>query len=379
MSLNERIHHYIDHLKQEGIFRTRQLKHTDQIHFDSNDYLAMSTDRRIMEHYQRGFGRGSIGSTGSMLVNGYHESHNNLEKCFASFLGVDACILFPSGYAANLAVAALLGKIKACCLIDKAIHASIYDGLHLAGVQYQRFNHNRLTELSKILDQVAEPNIVLTEGIFSMSGQMAPLSDISLLLSDNQHQMIIDESHSFGVLGQKGKGAIDHWKVSPDAIPLRVIPLGKAMAGQGAIVAGNLNWVEALLQSARSLIYSTAISPAYCYGLAHALEWIIEADTQRLYLFELIQHFRECVQLSPLTFVDSKTQIQFLRLGCPHKAVQYATQLNDAGFSCTAIRCPTVTKPQTGIRIVLNASHREEHINDLFRVLHRIYEQDTSH
>ena len=161
---------------------------------------------------------------------------------------------------------------------------------------------------------------------------------------------MVDEAHSFGVLGPQGKGAVCYHGLTQKDVPLRVIPLGKAFAAQGAIVAGKQEWIHALLQAGRSIIYSTAISPALSYGLLKTLDIVVNADDRRLKLRQLVELFREEIKRSPLQWIDSHTPIQQLQLGCPHLALHYAQELKKKGISCSAIRTPTVSIKSTGLR-----------------------------
>lgn len=376
MSLSEKIKEYTEELNQQGLLRIRTVSepvNSSLIHFDSNDYLSLSNDSRIAEAYRHGYGKYPVGSGASMLLSGYHPNHRAVERVFAEHLGVDECILFSSGYAANLAVTALLGSLKSHCFIDKSIHASVYDGLALSQVQYTRYKHNDLSDLTVKLSTAAPFSTLITEGIFSMSGQITPLSAISSLCINQKIEVLVDEAHSFGVLGKQGKGAVHYHKLGQDEVPLRIVPFGKAFAAQGAIVAGKKEWINALLQAGRSVIYSTAISPALSYGLLKTLDIVAAADDRRFYLSELIVAFKDQIKNSPLEWIDSATPIQQLQLGCPHLALYYAHELQKKGFSCSAIRTPTVNTKSTGLRVLLNYRHQYEQIQQLFLNLHAIY------
>lgn len=377
MSLNDQILHYTNTLSQQGLLRVRQLSDaatTELIHFDSNDYLSLAQDERIRKAYQQGYALYPAGSGASMLLSGYHPNHQALEQAFAQFLQVDACLLFSSGYAANLAVTSLLAALKAECIIDKAVHASVYDGLALSAVTTRRYKHNELTEANLKLQKAQAHSALITEGVFSMSGQIAPLSELSALCKAKGASLLVDEAHSFGVMGALGKGSVAKHKLTQHEVPLRIIPLGKAFAAQGAIVAGQQQWIDALLQAGRSVIYSTATSPALSYGLLHTLEILAAADERRQHLQYLVQFFKEQIPNSPLKWMDSPSAIQQVQLGCPHLALSYAQKLKQMGFSCSAIRTPTVNKKTTGLRVVLNYQHTAEQVSQLFECMHKIYE-----
>lgn len=353
--------------RQQGLLRQRQVLEKGLVNFSSNDYLALSQSPGLAESYQQGFKRYPIGSGGSMLICGYHDSHKALEKAFSEFLEVDDSLLVSSGYTANLAITALLKQAEATCIIDKGVHASIYDGLQQAKVPFVRFQHNCLEDFNSTVLESPANAVVITEGIFSMSGQQAPLSQIA----EKGIDLIVDEAHSFGILGHQGRGAVNQSGLSVEAVPLRVIPLGKAMAGQGAIIAGDKIWLDALQQVARSYIYSTGFSPAMAYGLQCALEQLADAEEARRHLGDLIQLFRECIKQSSLTWENSSSPIQQLQLGCPFKAMEVYHHLKQNGLLCLPMRQPTVSLKATGLRIILNASHQSEEVLRLFDLLQR--------
>lgn len=377
MTLNSRINAFTERLNQQGLLRTRRVSlpfESDMIHFDSNDYLSLTQDKSIAAAYQDGYKRFLCGSGASMLLSGYHPNHQAVERAFAELLSVDDCVLFSSGYAANLAITALVGAVQGHCIIDKSVHASVYDGLALSQVPFTRYLHNNMSDLALKLNSTPSESIVLTEGIFSMSGQIAPLQQIFELCANKDTVICVDEAHSFGIIGPQGRGVTAYHALTQQQVPLRVIPFGKAFASQGAVVAGDKEWINALMQAGRSVIYSTALSPALSYGLLKTLDVMVQADDRRLKLSQLITCFKAFVKNSPLKWGTSPTQIQQLQLGCPYLASYYAQELKKNGISCFPIRSPTVSTKETGLRIILNCTHQEEHINFLFKTLHQIYE-----
>lgn len=377
MTADTKVRAYTEQLSKRGLLRKRTVVNpfdSELIRFDCNDYLSLIGNKTLAQAYKEGYSHYPSGSGASMLLSGYHPNHKAVERAFADFLKVDDCILFSSGYAANIAVTALLGAIKSHAVIDKSVHASVYDGLHLSHVSYSRFPHNDLQFLAKQLKTQSPDAVVITEGIFSMSGHASPLTAMNKLCRSAQTPLLVDEAHSFGVLGPQGAGAVVLHQLSQQDVPLRIIPLGKAFAAQGAVVAGDKDWINALMQAGRSLIYSTAPSPALSYGLLKTLEVVRAADDRRAKLVELIAYFRMKITTSSLNWTNSSTAIQQVVLGCPHKAVQFAQQLKEQGISCSAIRAPTVARKNTGLRIVLNYNHTYEQINFLLNKLYSLDE-----
>lgn len=369
--LGNKLTHHLAERRQQGMHRQRQLtSEAGVINFSSNDYLSLTMDQRVRNAYQAGLQRYPAGSGGSMLVCGYHPVHQALEKAFADALGVDDCLLFSSGYSANLSLINMLGHHDAHVIIDKQVHASIYDGLKLSGALFTRYLHNDLSDLTLKIQQCAHDAVLITESVFSMSGQIAPLAEIARLCKQHDGEALVDEAHAFGVLGPEGLGAVAQQQLTQDDVPLRVIPFGKACAAFGAVIAGQGAWIDALLQSARSQIYSTAISPAFAYGLLETLDIVRCADDRRAKLAELVGYFRQAISHSPLTWRDSLSAIQQLQLGCPQLALSYSTKLREQGIVCLPMRQPTVSRQETGLRVTLNYHHQPEDIDKLFMCLH---------
>lgn len=376
--IEDSLANYAQELHAAGLHRQRQLVCSSKpsMNFSSNDYLSLTNNRRVKKAFQQGFEKYPSGSGGSMVVCGYHPIHKTLENAFSHALKTEDALLFSSGYAANLGVISLLTRLEGHLLIDKSLHASFYDGIQLNKVHYTRFLHNNLQDLQAKLARKTNNPVLVTEGIFSMSGQLAPLSEMASLCRKASAKMIVDEAHAFGILGPYGLGAVEHSQLTQQEVPLRIIPFGKSLGAQGAIVVGEGQWIDALLQAARSYIYSTAISPAIAHGLLETFALILEADSKRKKLFQLIDYFHDAVKLSPLTWQYSQTPIQQLQLGCPRKALYYTEQLKQRGIYCQSMREPTVSKKNTGLRIILNYHHEPEDIDTLLLNLEQIYESE---
>lgn len=365
---------WLDSLKDQGLHRLRQVSDDAgfRYHFASNDYLGLAFDPRLKAAFSQGFARYPTGSSASIAISGYFSIHKELESSFAEFLDAEDALVFSSGFAANLAIVALLEKLHYQLIIDKAIHASFYEGIALAKASYLRFMHQDYDDLEKKIAQGREKKIVALEGIYSMSGQVPDLSRVLRLCQERDALVFLDESHSFGVLGPKGAGLAATEAFDKRQVPLRLISFGKALAAQGAIVVGQRDWIDALFQVARTAIYSTNMSPALAYGVLQSLDLLRAGDTERKRLFEIIAYFRKQVAASSLQWRPSETPIQQLQLGSAHKALYYAGQLEKAGILCKALRQPTVNLKETGLRVVLNAHHEQKAIDLLFQTLEQI-------
>lgn len=371
MSLDDRVSELLRQATKTHQLRRPSLCPEGMLNFSSNDYLSLRAHPTLKKAHQQAFAAHPVSSAGAMLLSGYHAPHQELEQAFADFLGVEGALLLNSGYVANLSLIAFLQAIDAICLVDKQIHASVYDGLHKNQMSFIRYIHNELSDLEKKLSVTEGFKAVLTEAVFSMSGQRADLGAIRALASAHQATLIVDEAHSFGLYGQQGRGAAHLYGLDEHSLPLRVIPLGKAFAAQGAMIAGKKSWIEALVQVARPYIYSTAPSPAFAAGMLTHLELLKSADDRREKLQCLIASFQDLVGQSRMNWRNSCTAIQFLTLGSTEKALNLSSRLADKGFYCLAVRHPTVRKNEAGLRVVLNYDHEIQHLKQLFHLIER--------
>lgn len=361
--MKEKIQHFLAELQRNALYREPNVICNGLLNFSSNDYLSLRNNPELQEAFIEGFRRYPIGSGSSRVVCGFHEIHQQLEEEIARQLKVDAALLFVSGYSAILSLLNLLANLGAKLYIDKQVHASVYDGIKLAGLPYERYLHTNYEDLTR---KLTSPHaVVLSESVFSMTGQIADLNALAQVCASANAALIVDEAHAFGVMGPQGLGQVAEHALSMDQVPLRIIGFGKALGCQGAVIAGEKNWIDALFQTGRSHIYSTALSPAFSYGLLGGVKLLRHAEVQRIKLKQLIYYFQQKIKQSALKWRSSDSPIQQLQLGCPKKALAYATHLREKGIVCLAMREPTVSRKETGLRVVLNAHHEPEDINQL--------------
>ena len=373
MKIDGQLDFFLENLKKNNLYRKRnESRNHFDILFCSNDYLSLSNEPIIKEGYLEGVKDYPIGSGGSMVVSGHHQVHQKLEQQFSDFLEVDDSILFNSGYVANLSIMRLLKKLELHLIIDKAIHASVYDGISAQDLSFTRYAHQNTTQMMRKIKQVQKDKVLMTEGIFSMSGHVASLKVMAEFCQTLNMPIIVDEAHSFGVLGCEGRGAVHVAGLTQKEVPLRVIPLGKAMASTGAIVAGQKKWIDALIQCSRPYIYSTGLSAAHAFGLRHTLKQLIQADEKRDNLYNNIQYFRQQIKYSKWQWKNSHSPIQFLETGCSKTALNMSEVLKNARISCIAMRPPTLPPKETGLRVTLNASHQPAMIDKFFSVVEKL-------
>jgi 8-amino-7-oxononanoate synthase len=338
--------------------------------FCSNDYLGLANHPKVAEAFKRAVDVAGVGGGASHLVNGHHQYHHELELALAEFTGRPRALLFSTGYMANLGVvSALLGKGDAV-FEDRLNHASLLDAGLLSGARFQRYLHNDLTNLEMRLNKTkAERKLVVTDGVFSMDGDLAPLPEIAALCQTHQAWLMVDDAHGFGTLGAQGGGIQAHFDLGLRDIQILVGTLGKAFGTAGAFVAGSDALIETLIQRSRTYIYTTSMPPAVAAATLASLEIVRQEPERRQHLDQLIRRFRAEAAAMGWRLMDSNTAIQPILLGGAQTALQLSGFLEDRGLLVTAIRPPTVPEGTSRLRITLSAAHTDEDLNRLLDAL----------
>ncbi|WP_158967631.1 8-amino-7-oxononanoate synthase [Paraglaciecola sp. L3A3] len=342
------------------------------INFSSNDYLAMRRSNVVAQAWVDGISELGGGSGASSLVTGYSYVHQALEEYLAAELGREKVLLFNSGFAANQAICQALfaASNKGLILADKLIHASFIDGAQACDAQLKRFRHNDLNHLQTLLAK-ADPKddiLVATEGVFSMDGDQAPLTDILSITEHTPAWLLVDDAHGFGVLGKKGLGVTELHNLSPQQLPVLMATFGKAIGTAGAFVAGSNNLIDYLVNFARHYIYSTAMPAAQAYATLACLQSQKRLQNKDI-LQQRIQQFKQLAQAAGLVLMPSDTAIQPVLIGNAEKALEASERLKKLGIWVSAIRYPTVPKNTDRLRITLSAGHEEQDIQALVDAL----------
>lgn len=342
--------------------------------FCSNDYLGLANDSRVTAALQAGIRRYGLGSGASPLVTGYSRAHGELEESLADFLKCQRVILFSSGYMASLGLISALFDRHSRLFEDRLNHASLIDAAHYAGARLQRYRHRDLQHLSSLLELSSSGTKcgVMSDGIFSMEGTIAPVGELCHLSQQFGLPLIIDDAHALGVLGQRGAGTMDHFQRSMSETTAVVGTFGKAFGTSGAFVATSHQLAEWLIQKARTLIYSTAQPPAIACATRKSLDIIQSEPGLREKLYENIQHFRKHAENLNLRLTDSITPIQAVILGGNSAALEAAQKLDQQGIFVTPIRPPTVPNNTARLRITLSAAHSRNDVDRLLDALGRL-------
>jgi 8-amino-7-oxononanoate synthase len=367
----------------QGLLRSRRILQTPQsphivvdgkeyLAFCSNDYLGLAGEPRLVEALQQGVQQWGVGAGAAHLVNGHFAPHHALEQHLAAFVGKPAALLFSTGFMANLgAVQALLGKGDTV-FADKLNHASLNDAMLLSRADMKRYRHGDMAHLAQLLSQTESGRrLVITDAVFSMDGDIAPLPELLALCERYDAWLLVDDAHGFGVLGNQGRGTLAHFGLDSPRI-IHMGTLGKAAGVSGAFVAAEPVVIDTLVNYARSYVYTTASPPALAVALLRAVQLIEQGDERREHLHRLIRQLRGGLGELPWKLMSSDTAIQPVLVGDNLKALELGEGLRARGLWVAAIRPPTVPQGTARLRITLSAAHTHDDVDRLLGALHEL-------
>ncbi len=336
------------------------------LNFASNDYLGLSS--RLLD-YDIKFS--NAGSTSSALVTGYHKSHQELENYLCDLMGYEACLLFSSGFTANASVLKTLMNSRESILYqDKLNHASLLDGGLASAAKQIRFRHNDMKHLKHKLESThSENKLIVSEGVFSMDGDSAPIDDLQHIAKQHHAWLMVDDAHGFGVSGKNGLGSCDPAHQYTKKIDILVLTFGKAVATSGACILCTEQVKDYLLQFNRDYIYSTAISPLMATITLDAIKKLVLANEERAILKTNIAYFKEKCLASKIPLIASDSPIQPVLIGDAQKALEVSDALKGHSIWLTAIRPPTVPQNTARLRVTITAKHQLGDINLLVQAL----------
>jgi 8-amino-7-oxononanoate synthase len=344
------------------------------VDFSSNDYLGLAHHPAVAAAMSECAARFGAGSAASHLVTGHGIEHARLEEELAAFTGRERALLFSTGYMANLGVMVALADRGDLVLLDRLSHASIIDGALLSGARFRRYRHGDAEAAERMLDQSSKgAAVVATDGVFSMDGDIAPLSELAKAASAHDAWLVVDDAHGIGVLGSHGRGSTE--ELSAEDVPVLVGTLGKAFGCFGAFVAGSRDLIELLIQKARSYIYTTALPQPVAAATRKALEIAQREIWRRDTVLALTARFRKAARERGVPLLDSNTPIQPVVLGSSEAALRAQQELLEEGFRVVAIRAPTVPKGSERLRVTLSAGHTESQVDELVERLSHFFAQ----
>ncbi|MCE7764564.1 8-amino-7-oxononanoate synthase [Pseudomonas putida] len=343
--------------------------------FCSNDYLGLANHPEVIAAWQAGAERWGVGGGASHLVIGHSTPHHQVEEALAELTGRPRALLFSTGYMANLGVITALVGQGDTVLQDRLNHASLLDGGLLSGARFNRYLHNDAASLASRLEKAVGNTLVVTDGVFSMDGDLADLPALADVARARGAWLMVDDAHGLGTLGAQGGGIVEHFGLGVDDVPVLIGTLGKACGTAGAFVAGSEELIEALVQFARPYIYTTSQPPALACATLKSLELLRRETWRREHLAALIRQFREGAQQIGLALMDSPTPIQPIMIGDSAQALRLSRMLRERGLLVTAIRPPTVPAGSARLRVTLSAAHSEAQVQLLLNALAECYPQ----
>ena len=338
--------------------------------FASNDYLGLANHPDLILALQKAAVEAGVGGGASHLITGHHQFHHDAEQALAGFVGLPVGLLFSTGYMANMGVVAALLRRNDAIFADKLNHASLNDAAVLARAELNRYAHQDLFQLEKMLAaSTASRKLVIVDAVFSMDGDIAPVPELLAICEKYDAYLLLDDAHGFGVLGEQGRGILNHFDVATPRI-IYMATLGKAAGVAGAFVAGDATIIEYLIQSAKAYIYTTASPPALAAALVAAINVMKKDDARHQHLRDLIAYFKENLSLKKWQLMPSDTAIQPIVVGSNEAALGLSDYLLARGVLVPAIRPPTVPKNTARLRISLSAAHTLDDVKLLIQHLH---------
>jgi glycine C-acetyltransferase/8-amino-7-oxononanoate synthase len=324
----------------------------------SNDYLGLTTDIRLKRAAISATETFGVGSGASRLISGTLPPHRDLEAALASFKGTEAALVFGSGYHANIGIIPALIGSEGLILADRLCHASLIDGCRLSKATLRVFRHGDMDHLESQLSRrrANRKTLIVTDGVFSMDGDLAPLPQLIALAERYDASVLVDDAHGTGVLGSHGRGIVEHYGVET-CLPFHMGTLSKALGTSGAYIVGQASLIRYLENTARSFIYSTAPPPATAAAALAAIDIVRTEPDRRERLWANRSHFHSGLQAMGYRVGQSQSPIIPILIGDTGKTVALATRLLELGIYAPAIRPPTVPKGTSRIRTTVTSEH----------------------
>jgi 8-amino-7-oxononanoate synthase len=339
------------------------------LNFCSNDYLGLRSHPALVQAASQCMQQHGFGAGAAHLVTGHCSEHHALEIELAAFTQRERALLFSSGYMANLGVLSALSARHDLIVADRLNHASLLDAARLAGARLRRYAHLQADGAARVLESHAGATLMVTDGVFSMDGDVAPVRELAALARQHGAWLVVDDAHGLGVLGAHGGGTLEQAGLDARSVPVLVGTLGKALGSFGAFVAGDAVLIDTLIQRARTYIYTTALPPAIAAATRAALRLVQTEAWRRERLRDLVARFRAGASALGLPLSPSSTPIQPLIVGSSARALALSEALHTQGFWVAAIRPPTVPHGSARLRVSLSAAHEDSQVDALLAAL----------
>ncbi|MBU1061521.1 MAG: 8-amino-7-oxononanoate synthase [Candidatus Omnitrophica bacterium] len=375
INLDELLQQELEGLKKQGLFRDMKridsmqgpivvIDNREYVLFSSNNYLGLASHPEVIKAQVQASQEFGAGSCASRLISGNMSLHEKLERKIADFKCTESAILFPTGYMANVGtISALVGEgdLVVC---DKLNHASIIDGVRMSGAMLRVYPHRNPERLEDILKNASgyKRRLIISDGVFSMDGDIAPLPEIIKISQRFNAILMLDDAHATGVLGKTGKGTCEYFGIDK-GVDIQMGTFSKAFGNLGGFIAGPLSLIEYIRNRARSFIYSTALPPAIVGGCIKAIEIAERGTDLRKRLWSNVSRLRDALVGLDFDIMDTKTQIIPVSTGDISSTMKASESLLNNGIYAPGIRPPTVPKNKCRIRVSLMATHSNDHID----------------
>lgn len=368
-------------LKEKNLFRQRrivqspcqttlEINREPILSFSSNDYLGLASHPLLAQVAANAAKKWGVGSGGSHAVTGHMLPHDNLEKKLARFVQSEKALFFSTGFMANTGIVPTLVGRGDAVFSDRLNHASLIDAVLLSRAEHFRYRHNDIEHLESLLKKHKAPHqLILTDAVFSMDGDIAPIPELLKLANAYDAWLVVDDAHGFGVLGENGQGTLSHFHLPIENRLIYIGTLGKAAGVSGAFIAGDETVIDYIQQTARTYIFTTASSPMIAETLIKSIEIIQDESFRRDNLFALIDQLTQGLKETKWQHLASPTAIQPVIIGENEAVLRVSEKLYQKGIFVPAIRPPTVPKGLARLRISLSATHTPEEIDQLIKAL----------
>ena len=374
----------LNKIKESGLYRNLKAVESAQdthieiegktyLSFCSNNYLGLANHPSVVKAVKDAVEVYGWGAGASRLVSGNMTLHETLEKVISKFKRKEATIVFPTGYMANLGTISTLVSSGDLVVCDKLNHASIIDGCRLSGADFRVYAHCNMEKLENILKKSSKYNriLIVTDSVFSMDGDLAPLPDLVKITAKYNAMLMVDEAHGTGVFGQNGRGVVEHFNLCKE-VDIIMGTLSKAIGSLGGYVSGDIELISYLRNKARSFMYTTALPPAVCAASIAGIKLIQEDPSMRVSLWHNVRFIKDKLRLLNINTISSESQIIPILIGDTKKAVNISKLLYESGILIPAIRPPTVPANSSRLRMTVMSSHTKKDLEQLAQVLNEV-------
>ena len=371
----------LNKIKESGLYRNLKAVESAQdthieiegktyLSFCSNNYLGLANHPSVVKAVKDAVEVYGWGAGASRLVSGNMTLHETLEKGISKFKRKEATIVFPTGYMANLGAISTLVSRGDLVVCDKLNHASIIDGCRLSGANFRVYAHRNMEKLENILKKSSKYNriLIVTDSVFSMDGDLAPLPDLVKISAKYNAMLMVDEAHGTGVFGENGRGVVEHFNLGKE-VDVVMGTLSKAIGSLGGYVSSDIELISYLRNKARSFMYTTALPPAVCAASIAGIKLIQENPSMRVSLWHNVRFIKDKLRLLNINTISSESQIIPILIGDTKKAVNISKLLYESGILIPAIRPPTVPVNTSRLRMTVMSSHTQSDLERLIQIL----------